>query len=81
MTINNAVLVIAGNHQQYQAFLRQHKVSPLQFRYCSQPEHIMGMRDATYVKTGEWWLNPILDKRPELLKVFNMKEVKMEKIE
>lgn len=75
--IEKPVLVFAGNYNQYRDFLREHDLNPREWRYVSRPDQIMGMRSANYIKVGQWYLNPIMDKQPELTQVYDMKEIKI----
>jgi len=83
LPINNSVIghdrviVIAGNRAQYQNFLHEHKLSPRQYTFADRPEQIMGMRNALYTLVGQYWLNPVYDKRPELFEVYQMRKIEI----
>lgn len=56
------ILVIAGNYNQYKAFLRDNNLDRTGTYYVSRPDQLMGMRKCKYALTGEYWLNPLIDK-------------------
>lgn len=55
------VLVLAGNHHQYLAYLHHQDESLYAFTFAQYPEQIRGKRFDEVVRTGESWLNPLND--------------------
>lgn len=53
------ILVIAGNHRQYEQWMREQNLCRRTARYVYSNEHLMGFDNCHYVRVGEWWLNPL----------------------
>lgn len=49
------IAVIAGNHQQYQNFIRDNKLSHKKYFYVSNFEKILGMRKLKYILYGTYY--------------------------
>jgi hypothetical protein len=58
--------VIAGNHAQYLQYLDSRGLNPIEYRYISGIERMLGLpHGATYILTGTFWERPDLAKLTE----------------
>ncbi len=56
------IIVIAGNCEQYLAYLREHGINPRDARYASKEEDIRGLPTGTDFRlAGKYWDNPLSD--------------------
>ena len=54
-------IVIAGNHRQYEQYLRDNNLTPLDAVYIDRDEKLRGLEiaESDVVRTGKWWLSDI----------------------
>ena len=53
--------VIAGNYHEYFSFLERHGLPRYtnNYSFISDPTRLYGMRDATILCVGKYWLSPV----------------------
>ena len=57
MSINENILVFAGNYNQYMDWINDNKADKRRYRYITLPEQLRGLHNIEYVTAGEYYLN------------------------
>lgn len=78
--VNTPILVIAGDYAEYLDFVSEHRLNGKFWRYVDEQKKIMGMRGGYYILVGRWFVNPIMEKSPELLLAYDIKQIIDERI-
>jgi hypothetical protein len=60
-------LVIAGNHAEFQHWVRATGADPQRCRYVHEIHHAQGMRGAEVICVGTYWRNPLHDRVAEVM--------------
>jgi len=67
-------IVIAGDYSEYTSFIRENKLCIFEYMYTCTPEHLLGLHKIPIIKTGEYWLNPVINSpQLKLLEMENKK--------
>ena len=59
----NIIVVIAGNHDQYEQFRRKRGYSHRTARYIHREDQLRGLRGCHVALVGTYWENPIYGNR------------------
>jgi len=62
------LIVVAGNHAQYERYLYDNKLSSKDVRYISHVDQVYGLRGSKLITVGTWGTDPDKVKIVEYLK-------------
>lgn len=51
--------ILAGSYEQYERYLKERRLSPLQFRYFARPQETRGRTGCRMIRIGTWYRLPV----------------------
>lgn len=74
---NSKIFVFAGNHHEYEMFIREHKLSRNDFVYIGEPKKLAGIWKPKYIRLENYLLNDELGEILEMLIKRDATEIKL----
>lgn len=69
------ILIIAGNHAEYERFIQQNELNPSLFEFADSAQQLAANAGGEYVLAGESWKNPLMCGNFDPLKIYKMEEI------